>query len=392
MSFTPLKESLETLKGNDSNLNDAVDFQKEDGNELVFYNTLKKAKGIDGKLHTIVGVKENGLDISLNKYLSETIMNLLTGQRSIIDKCNKVISCPEMCKRILLDRGYSIVDPESFKYVDNSNIDIPINQDFSRLVRSLRSNKLDNEKVWTYLVAKSYQYKLNELVYRLCGKREKLNQNSDIIIEARLYPTRKRKVEKNHWKSNPDLAIGCFKKFGKTERQLQSDGDWFCVVESKWFEGLRELDLQQYDENNGLPPITQLTKLIDHALLLNDENGKFPDRVYVTLITPKYFKDNKGLFKRNYQTIFYRYQNGIELGEDLRRCKMPFLEHNYQTMKMRIKNLVLRWVTFEELLGLKNLVVEDNNKLKTDRDSWKQIFSEMGREDLITEFLITDSK
>jgi hypothetical protein len=271
-------------------------------------------------------------------------------------------------------------------------------KDRTRIICSIRNNNLDDEKAWTYLLAKAYQHNVSELVFRLCGRRENISDNSSIYLEARLYPTREKRLERKYWISIPDLSVGCLKKYTKRERQLQSDGEWFCVVESKWFDDFRELDLKEFDRNNELPKITQFTKLIDHALLLNDGNGNFPDRIYVTLITPKYFKENYSTFPpKNYRRIYCNYDSNGNLKEDLKRCTIPFLDKShdnvYNTMVERINYLILNWVTFEDLLGLNNLVVGDpqNKKAKTDRDSWEQVLKEMKREDLIEE-LLTENK
>jgi len=131
-----------------------------------------------------------------------------------------------------------------------------------------------------------------------------------------------------------------------------------------------------------------LSRLIEHALLLHDKKGEFPERVYVTLITPRYFKDQLGQFsERNYWKKYHDYtKNKKILERDLGLCTLPFLNHDLETLLSRISALKLNWVTFEKLLDLSDLV-EDYipGKYRTKRDSWKQIFAEMGREDLFVE-------
>jgi hypothetical protein len=39
-----------------------------------------------------------------------------------------------------------------------------------------------------------------------------------------------------------------------------------------------------------------LLQIIEHALLLHDGRGSFPEKVYVTLVTPRYFKERLGKF------------------------------------------------------------------------------------------------
>jgi hypothetical protein len=164
------------------------------------------------------------------------------------------------------------------------------------------------------------------------------------------------------------------------ESQIRSNGNWICIAESKWFDDIHI--------NSRFPEILQLSQLIDHALLLHGRNGKFPERVYVTLITPRYFKDQLGNFsERNYWKKYRDYTGDKKLLEkDLGLCPLPFLKHDLRTMISRIGALKLNWVTFEELLGLSNLV-EDHipGKYRTTRDAWRQIFIEMGEEDLYLE-------
>ncbi len=64
-------------------------------------------------------------------------------------------------------------------------------------------------------------------------------------------------------------------------------------------------------------------------------------------------------------------------------CSLPFLKYDVDTLISRIDALKLNWVTFEELLGLSNLV-EDHipGKYRVTRDTWEKIFTEMNSENL----------
>ena len=90
---------------------------------------------------------------------------------------------------------------------------------------------------------------------------------------------------------------------------------------------------------------------------------------------------------RNYWKKFNEYKFKPEkLENDLKVCTLPFLKHDVETLISRIKALSLNWVTFEELLELPNLV-EDHipGKHRVTKQSWKEIFAEMGAEDLYIE-------
>ena len=244
----------------------------------------------------------------------------------------------------------------------------------------IENNTISAEVVWTYLVARKYQNDLPKLVGKLCGQEETLPRNAKIWLEVYLSPTRIWKEEQKSWRTRADLAIGCIERVAEKDAEIRSDGDWICIAESKWFDDIHQ--------NPKFPEILQLSQLIEHALLLHDKKGNFPERVYVTLITPRYFKDQLGQFsERNYWKKYRDYTADKKLLEkDLGLCPLPFLKHDLETLTNRISVLKLNWVTFEELLGLSDLV-EDHipGKYRTTLKTWEQVFKEIHREDLFVE-------
>ena len=109
-----------------------------------------------------------------------------------------------------------------------------------------------------------------------------------------------------------------------------------------------------------------------------------PERVYVTLITPRCFRDQRSAFsKRNYWRKYHDYKSSKEsLAEDLRLCPLPFLDYDTDKLISRINVIKFNWVTFEELLELPDLVGDHTPcKYKT----WEGVLKEMGREDLFYE-------
>jgi hypothetical protein len=244
----------------------------------------------------------------------------------------------------------------------------------------IKKNNLTAEIVWTYIVARKYEKDQNKLVDKLCGHSEVLPKDSKIWLETYLYPTRIRQKEVKYWRSRADLSIGNIELAVDRESQIQSNGSWICIAESKWFDDIHQ--------NPKFPEILQLSQLIEHALLLHDKNNSFPDKVYITLITPRYFKDQLGKFsERNYWKKYRDYTTNIKLLEkDLGLCPLPFLKHSMETLISRINALELNWVTFEELLDLPNLV-EDHipGKYRTTLKTWEQVFKEIHREDLFVE-------
>jgi hypothetical protein len=245
---------------------------------------------------------------------------------------------------------------------------------------AIQANNLSAEVVWTYLIARKYESDHQTLVSKLCGTNENLPEDSKIWLETFLFPTRFRKAEQKCWKIRSDLALGHLELAVDRHNQLQSNGKWVCIAESKWFDDIHA--------NSKYPEIYQLSQIIDHALLLHDKEGRFPERVYVTLVTPKYFKEKLGKYSdRIYGEKYNEYKFEPEkLKTDLKLCPLPFLNHNFEVLIHRIEALTLRWVTFEELLELPNLV-EDHipGKFRVTKHSWKQIFSAMRAEDLYSE-------
>ena len=246
----------------------------------------------------------------------------------------------------------------------------------------LENNKMTSEVVWTYIVARKYQEKLSELTSKLCGIDEKLPHNAKIWLEVYLDPSRIWEEERKSWRSRADLAIGCIEPVQGKDAQIRTNGNWICIAESKWFDDIHQ--------NSRFPNIYQLSQLIEHALLLHDKKGNFPDRVYVTLITPQYFKEQLGKSsKRIYWNKFQDYKSDKKhLEKDLQLCSLPFFKYDVDTLISRIDALKLNWVTFEELLGLSNLV-EDHirGKYRVTRDTWEKIFTEMNSENLFQELM-----
>ena len=251
-----------------------------------------------------------------------------------------------------------------------------------QVVPVLKDNDLSKEVVWTYLVARKYQDNQSELVKKVCGVEESLPIDSKIWLEAYLYPTRQKNEEVKCWRSRADLSIGHLKCVDTRNLQIQANGEWVNIVEAKWYDDIHP--------NSKYPEILQLSQLIDHALLLHDGAGNFPERVYVTLLTPQYFKDQKEQCSaRKYHEKFEKYTNSPSaLKHDLKLCPLTFLDHSIEILLDRVDSLILRWITFEELLDLPNLVSPKvPGKYQNNLLSWKQVFDKSGMSDIYDELL-----
>jgi hypothetical protein len=266
----------------------------------------------------------------------------------------------------------------------SKHIESPISHPDLYVIRqtspAMRSNNMAAEIVWTYLVARKYENDQQTLAKKLCGQNEKLPDNSKIWLETYLHPTRIQQAELKYWRTRADLSMGHLELVEDREYQIRSNGDWVCICESKWFDDIHH--------NARFPIILQFSQIIEHAILLHDKRGNFPDRVYVTLITPRYFKEKLGQFsERLYWEKYRDYTEDKKLLEDdLRLCPLPFLKYDTDMLISRIYALKLRWVTFEELLGLSDLVESCiPGRYRTTRDNWKQVFREMGSEHILRE-------
>lgn len=110
--------------------------------------------------------------------------------------------------------------------------------------------------------------------------------------------------------------------------------------------------------------------------------GVFPERVYVTLITPRYFKNREGPFSfRQYHDKFWQYKNNKEqIIQELEKCALSFYENfDRVTLLNRINNnLILNWVTFEDLLSIDGMVHHQvPGKYRTRVNTWEEVFNSM---------------
>jgi hypothetical protein len=255
-----------------------------------------------------------------------------------------------------------------------------------QIAPALKANDLSKEVVWTYLVARKYQDNQAELSKKICGVNEPLPQDAKIWLEAYLFPTRQKNEEVKCWRSRADLSVGNLELAENRDSQIRANGKWINIVEAKWYDDIHP--------NSKYPEILQLSQVIDHALLMHDTAGNFPKRVYVTLLTPQYFKDKTEQFsERNYQEKFEKYtQSPSSLKIDLKLCPLTFLNHNIEILLKRIDSLILRWVTFEELLDLPKLVSPKiPGKYQNTFKTWQQIFEKIDMSNIYDEIIARKS-
>lgn len=239
----------------------------------------------------------------------------------------------------------------------------PPNYEKIQISPVIKNNDMGKEVVWTYLVARKFNDENNHatLAQILCGDDKMITENSKIWLEAYLQPTREREGE--IWKTRADLAIGCIEKNDGSKLQIRSSGNSVCICEAKYGSDIHY---------NKKYPVDQLARVIEHAILLHDQQAIYPEHVYVTLITPQSFWNQD----RDYQNIYEKYEKDKSLiAKHLQTCDLKFKNHiDYDFLKERLSRLKFKRVTFEKLLGLSDPVTE----FKT----WKEVLIKIKREDL----------
>ena len=199
-----------------------------------------------------------------------------------------------------------------------------------------------DEALWTFLVACGYAMGgldgVVKLTKVLTGADMPHTNDSMIWLEARPLPPRNREGN-----TNLDLAVGGVVRRGTTKSgvELSSHSNpWICFCEMKW-----NSDISESISNDPLR--NQLVRVIENAICFQNK-GKYAECAYVTLVTPAVFKDHPSEH-RIYQDKFSEYKfNVTTILNDL-NSDLPKRSHYPSDIGQRLKNLTLRWVTFDDL-------------------------------------------
>jgi len=241
----------------------------------------------------------------------------------------------------------------------------------------LDNDKVDAEKVWTFLVGKKYEDNQSLLIKKVCRHDEIVPNNSTIWLEGHLDKTRYE--NNNSGEVIPDMSFGCLEQNPETKARVVSNGNWICTVEAKWGSDDR---LKNSRRN-------QFAKLIESSLLLESKTPELPERVYVILLTPEYMTFPHDHFEVTYYQLYEKYKNNYkEIIPDL-ECKHKLKKYSQDFLNERIrKNLILNWATYEDLLGIDNLMeTKIPDKYQTTRKSWKEVFIELKFEKLYQQII-----
>ena len=202
------------------------------------------------------------------------------------------------------------------------------------------------EKVLTFLIGCSYalsgEQGVETLTKILTGLA--LNQPAHPMIWFEAQPMPPRVNEGN---THLDLALGAIAKREGTASGIRFDDSapsWICFCEAKF-----DSDISpgvEYDSNRN-----QLARVIENAICFQN-SGKYPNDVYMTVITPKAFSHKRSLLEEKFSA--YK-SNPKSLLYDLNQCSLTKRGktdwfYPYNVAERITKNLKLRWVYFEDLV------------------------------------------
>ena len=213
---------------------------------------------------------------------------------------------------------------------------------------------LIDEQIWTFLFVYGYRNHQKDLFAALTGAAAV--EPCEAWLEMLPMPARK-----GAWKggsegnSNIDLVTGSLEIRDGTKSGVQyRPSGPICLVEAKW-----KSDIAGYTSHD--PQRNQLARVIETAATLQHHVGtqvdlaeRFPDEVYVTLLTPRIFRVDRTPASRFYAYKYLEYSwNPSALVHDVDHSKIerrPSGDWIYPTdIEQRLRDVTLRWVTFEDL-------------------------------------------
>lgn len=220
---------------------------------------------------------------------------------------------------------------------------------------------LNNEKVWTYLIADILTNSKNAMEYYRLFCEPQLDitdERLDIWFEAQPLSPRKGRRGNSEGNTLLDLAFGNIKRRASKEAgieyKLNNNTSWVCFVEAKCLSDCS-------DSTSHDPLRNQITRDIENLLCFQNRS-QFPKNLYFTLLTPKFFKNHWNSKLYGYKITRYQ-ENKDAIIEDINLSAIPKREQNgwhYPTkIEDRIKALQINWLCYEQILeieyGLENI-------------------------------------
>ncbi len=206
-----------------------------------------------------------------------------------------------------------------------------------------------DEEIWTFLLACGYAaggQSGSDLLIRKLSKNRCIKDGKIFIEWLPVSPREARDEGKTH----VDLAIGNIKLRQNTKGGIElevKENSFINFCEAKWYSDIPKS--VTYDQARN-----QLIRIIDNAICFQKE-GKYADKIMVTLITPEIFKSNVRK-SRLYQYKFEDYlndKNEILEDLDLNQNRLKFRQNKKwkypDDIPNRLKNLELNWISYEEL-------------------------------------------
>jgi hypothetical protein len=237
-------------------------------------------------------------------------------------------------------------------------------------LKKIKNDTLEKEEIWTYLISCAYAYSgkegIQKLTSLLCEIPLSQIPDSSEKIYVEYTPKTPRQGIRGCEVRNSyiDLALGCVeldKKHTIHYKPIDEKNDYICFAEMKLLD-----DIQVRSGDN--PIRNQLIRVLEDAITFQRHSeNKFPNRVHVTLVTPALFKTEPESRLYGYKFIDYKNnnQNNVKsILHDMNKARMgprKDIEWNYpEKIDERIKNnLILHWVTFEEMIN--NIPNTQNN-------------------------------
>jgi len=209
-----------------------------------------------------------------------------------------------------------------------------------------RKGECYDETIWTFLLAITYagsgQVGMGELIKNLTGSTECSLGSTPVWLEFLPLPPR---IKEGN--TNLDLCAGGIKLRSKTSGGIEydSDSDFVLFCEMKWYSDISYGVTGDSHRN-------QLARVIENALCFQ-EDQKFPEQVFVTLVTPRVFCERMPHSRLyNYKLVEYRSQEALLAEfESCRLEKVETTAWKYPSAEInsRVNKLKLNHLSFESL-------------------------------------------
>ena len=187
----------------------------------------------------------------------------------------------------------------------------------------------------------------NHYIELFCNKEIGIDSDLDVWYESKPIPPRKGESGKSEGNTKLDLAFGNIRLRKNTQSGIEYDperkGSWVCFVEGKLLSD--SSTRVSYDLLRN-----QIIRVIEN-LLCFQKDGKFPQDLFFTLLTPRLFRENPE--SKLYGYKMGEYKNPKNIMDDI---KLSSILERYQEgwnypgdLEDRIKLLKINWVTYEEI-------------------------------------------